>query len=88
MVKKVETAALMALKGIEEGQFQSGVHKLTLADGGLDYALTNTELKPEVVKAVNEMKNDIISGKIKVVGTYKAALEAGLVPEGLGAKDD
>ena len=34
------------------------------------------------------MKNDIISGKIKVVGTYKAALEAGLVPEGLGAKDD
>ena len=34
------------------------------------------------------MKADIISGKVKVVGTYKEALAKGLVPAGLGAKDD
>ena len=88
MVKKVETASLMALKSIEAGDFQSGVHTLSLADGGVDYALTNAELKPEVVRQVDAMKVDIISGKIKVVGTYKESLEMGLVPAGLGAKDD
>ena len=88
MVKKVETASLMALKSIEAGDFQSGIHTLSLADGGVDYALTNAELKPEVVRQVDAMKVDIISGKIKVVGTYKESLEMGLVPAGLGAKDD
>ncbi|MGP1457762.1 MAG: BMP family lipoprotein [Treponema sp.] len=88
MVKKVETASLMALKSIEEGDFKSGVHKLSLADGGVDYSLTNAELKPEVVRAVDAMKSDIISGAVTVVGTYREALEKGLVPAGLGAKDD
>ena len=88
MIKKVETASITALKEIESGNFSGGVHKLALADDGLDYSLTNAELKPEVAEAVNAMKADIIGGKIKVLGTYKESLAAGLVPDNLGAKDD
>ena len=44
--------------------------------------------KAEVVKKVDALKADIISGKIKVIPTYKDALAAGLVPAGLGAKDN
>ena len=39
-------------------------------------------------KKIEELKADIISGKIKVIGTYKDALAAGKVPAGLGAKDN
>ena len=39
-------------------------------------------------KAVEAAKKDIISGKVKIVPTYKDALAAGLVPDGLGAIDD
>ena len=88
MIKKVETASITALKQVESGSFDGGIHKLSLADDGLDYSLTNTELKPEVADAVNAMKADIIAGKIKVLGTYKDALAAGLAPDNLGAKDD
>ena len=88
MIKKVETATLMSLKAVADGSFKGGVYRLDLAGNGVDYATTNKELKADVVKKVNAMKADIISGKIKVVGTYKEALAKGLAPAGLGAKDD
>ncbi|MGI5173411.1 BMP family ABC transporter substrate-binding protein [Treponema sp. OMZ 840] len=88
MIKKVETSTYLSLKAVAEGTFKGGVYKLDLAGKGVDYSTTNKELKSEVVKKVNAMKADIISGKIKVIGTYKEALAAGLVPAGLGAKDD
>lgn len=88
MIKKVETGTLMSLKAVADGSFKGGVYRLDLAGNGVDYATTNKELKADVVKKVNAMKADIISGKVKVVGTYKEALAKGLVPAGLGAKDD
>ncbi|WP_428768628.1 BMP family ABC transporter substrate-binding protein [Treponema sp. HNW] len=88
MIKKVETSTFLSLKAVADKSFKGGVYKLDLAGKGVDYSTTNKELKSEVVKKVNAMKADIISGKIKVIGTYKEALAAGLVPAGLGAKDD
>ena len=61
---------------------------MDLAGDGVGYSTTNKELSADVVKKVDAMKNDIVSGKIKVFGTYKEALAANLVPAGLGAKDD
>ncbi len=88
MIKKVETSTFLSLKAVADDTFKGGVYQLDLAGKGVDYTTTNKELKPEVVKKVNAMKDDIISGKIKVFGTYKEALDAGSVPAGLGAKDD
>ena len=88
MIKKVETSAVLSLRSVAEGTFKGGVFKLDLAGDGVGYSTTNKELSADVVKKVDAMKNDIVSGKIKVFGTYKEALAANLVPVGLGAKDD
>lgn len=88
MVKKVETSAIMALNDTENGTFKGGVIALDMATDGVGYTTTNTELSASVVKQVEAAKADVISGKIKVIGTYKDALAAELVPAGLGAKDD
>lgn len=75
MIKKVETASLLALRDIETGSFKGGIYMLDLAGEGVDYSTLNNELKPEVVEEVNKLKADIIAGNIRVAGTYKDALE-------------
>ncbi len=88
MLKRVESASIYALKAIETGSFKSGVVSLALKDDGVGISTANPDLSPAVVKKINELQADIISGKIKVIGTYKDALAAGKVPAGLGAKDN
>ena len=88
MVKRVETSTLLTLNAIKDNAFKAGAVTLDMAADGVDYAPTNTELKAEVKAAVDAAKKDIISGKIKVLGKYKDALAAGLVPANLGAIDD
>lgn len=88
MLKKVETSAIDTLKMVEEGIFVGGVVELGLADDGVDYATTNPALHADVIKKVDAIKKDIISGKIKVIGQYKKALAKGVVPAHLNAKDD
>lgn len=88
MIKRVESATLYALKAIENNTYKAGVVSLALKDDGVGFATSNPELKPAVAKQIETIKADIISGKIKVIGTYKDALAAGKVPAGLGAKDN
>ena len=88
MIKRVESASVYALKAVEAGTFKAGVVSLALKDDGVGISTANPDLSPAVVKKVEELKADIISGKIKVIGTYKDALAAGKVPAGLGAKDN
>lgn len=88
MVKRVETSTLMLLQNLEAGNFTSGVTTLSLKDDGVGYSVLNPELKPSVIKAVDKAKADIISGKIKIIPTYRDAVKAGVVPKGLGAKDN
>ncbi|QTQ12087.1 BMP family protein [Treponema parvum] len=88
MIKRVEAASLYALKAVENKTFKSGVVNLSLADDGVGFSVANPDLKPSVVKKIEEYRANIISGKIKIIGTYKDALAAGKVPAGLGAKDN
>ncbi|MDR3284641.1 MAG: BMP family ABC transporter substrate-binding protein [Treponema sp.] len=88
MIKKVETASVYALKAVENNTFQGEVIVCDMAVDGVDYAVTNPELSTDIRTKVNAVKQDIISGKITVTGTYKAAREAGFAPAGLGAIDD
>jgi basic membrane protein A len=88
MIKKVETASLYALKAVETNTFKGEVVVCNMAVDGVDFAVTNPELSAGIKTKVNAAKQDIISGKVKVAGTYKDALAAGIAPAGLGAVDD
>jgi len=86
MLKKVENSSLYCLNAVKNGTFTGEVVKMTMEDDGVGYSKANPELKAEVVKAVEAAKADVISGKIKIYGTYKEALAAGAAPAGLSGK--
>ncbi len=88
MLKSVETATQDALKAIESGSYPSGVVVLDMKANGIGFSERNAELGAENIAKINAVKQDIIDGKITVHATYKDALAAGAVPEGLGAKDN
>ncbi len=88
MLKRVEASSLYALNAAKNGTFKGEVVKMSLADDGVGYSQANSELKAEVVAAIEAAKADIISGKIKIYGTYRDALAARAVPAGLAALDD
>lgn len=88
MVKRVETSTKYALAAVSDGSFKGGVISLEMKDDGVDCAITNPELNKDVVSKLAEVKNDINSGKVSIIGTYADALKAGAVPAGLGAKDN
>ena len=69
MVKRVDVAAYNLFKDGKEGTFKGGIQALGLAEDGVDWALDKYNEKlitPEMKKAVDQAKADIISGKIKV----------------------
>jgi len=69
MVKRVDVAAYNLFKNAMDGKFKGGIQALGLAEGGVDWALDKYNEKlitPEMKKAVDAAKADIISGKIKV----------------------
>jgi basic membrane protein A len=88
MLKSVETATLNALKAVEAKSFTAGVTVLDMKSNGINFSDKNTELGADIVAKVNAVKQDIIDGKVTVHATYKDALAAKAVPEGLGAKDN
>ncbi len=88
MLKKVENSSIYSLNAVEDGTFTGKVVKMVMADDGVGYSQANPELKPEVVKAIESAKKDIINGTIKIYGTYKEALANKAVPAGLSALDD
>jgi basic membrane protein A len=69
MVKRVDVAAYNVFKSAMDGKFKPGIKALGLKEGGVDWAYDkyNKDLiTPEMKKAVEQAKADIISGKIKV----------------------
>lgn len=88
MLKRVESASEYALKAIANGTFKGEVVNLDMAQNGVGFATSNPELSASVVQKVEAVQKDIMSGKINIYPTYKAARDAGIVPAGLGAIDD
>ncbi len=88
MIKRVETSTLIALNEVADGKFKGGVVNLALKDDGVDYSKANNALDIKAIDTVESAKVDIVSGKIKIIPTYKEALAEGAAPAGLGAIDD
>jgi len=79
---------MYALDAVAKDTFKNGVVTLDMAADGVGFSAANPELSAAVVKQIEDLKADIVSGKIKVIGTYKDAMAAGVAPAGLGAMDN
>lgn len=69
MVKRVDNAVYDVVKEVYDGQFQGGFHSFGLDKDGVAYAMddNNKALIPhDVIERVEESKQQIIDGKIKV----------------------
>ncbi|MBL8172441.1 MAG: BMP family ABC transporter substrate-binding protein [Acidobacteria bacterium] len=69
MLKRIDNAVYSIVKDEVEGKFQGGVHIYGLENDGVGYALDeyNKHLIPQhVIEKVEQAKQDIIAGKIKV----------------------
>jgi basic membrane protein A len=88
MLKRVETATSNGLKAVADKTFAAGVVTLDMKSDGIGFSDKNAELGADIVAKINAVKQDIIDRKVTVHATYKDALDAKTVPEGLGAKDN
>ena len=72
MVKGVDVAVFEATKWVKEGRFKGGIYQLGLKEGGVGYIYDehNRALIPDAIHArVEQLRQDIIAGKIKVPST-------------------
>ncbi|MDQ4143688.1 MAG: BMP family ABC transporter substrate-binding protein [Actinomycetota bacterium] len=71
MLKRVDTAVYDTIKQVSEGEFTTGFQVFGLAEDGVDYAVnqyndTDELLSSDIQDQLDEFKQDIIDGKIKV----------------------
>lgn len=70
MVKRVDVAIYDSFMQLKNGTWKGGLVNKGLKEGGVDWALDKDNralITPEIEKRVNAVKQDIISGKIKVI---------------------
>ena len=75
MVKRVDVAVYDSFMQVKNGTWKPGITYKGLKEGGVDWALDKDNRKvvtPAMEKKVNEVKANIINGKIKVID-YRAA---------------
>lgn len=78
MLKRVDTAAYKIAAAAKQGNLETGKTViLGLADGGIDYTVEGSKvtIDPKILKAVNDIKQSIVDGKLIVPDTH-AKVEA------------
>jgi len=64
MLKRVDVAVYSTIKDFVSGDFKAGTSTFDLKNGGIDFATQGGQIKDE--KQLDQFKQDIIDGKIKV----------------------
>ncbi|WP_338846537.1 BMP family ABC transporter substrate-binding protein [Massilia sp. W12] len=75
MLKRVDNAIYDSFMQVKKGNWQAGIVNKGLKEGGVDWALDSHNralITPEMEKRINAAKQDIVSGKVKVVD-YRAS---------------
>ena len=88
MVKRVEISMLYALNAVQNNTFKGEVITFALKDDGVGYSTANMELTGEIKVRLEQAKQQIISGAIKIPATYGAAKKHLGFPQNLRAIDD
>ncbi len=69
MLKKIDTAVYKTIELATKGELQSGTLEFNIANGGIDtsaFTYTKDQLPPDALVKLDQIKQDIISGKIKI----------------------
>ncbi|MDR1216071.1 MAG: BMP family ABC transporter substrate-binding protein [Treponema sp.] len=74
MLKRVETALIYTLNAVQKDAFTGEIISLGLKEDGVGYATTNEKaLTQDIVSQVDAVKQQIVSGQIKVVPSLEEA---------------
>jgi basic membrane protein A len=66
-VKRVDTGVFDTIKQVADGKFQGGTDlNFDLANGGMDVGKINPAVPQDLIDKMNELKQEIIDGKVKV----------------------
>ena len=66
-VKRVDNGVFQAAKQVQDGKFAGGTDlNFNLANGGMDVGKINPAVPQELIDKMNELKQQIIDGKVKV----------------------
>jgi len=73
MMKRVDVAVYETIKAVVEGKYKAGVQAFGLNEGGVAYAVNdyNKEQMKDITSRLDQLKQDIIAGKIKVPSDRK-----------------
>jgi len=77
MVKRCNVAVYNTIKDIVDGKFAGGIHNFGIAQNGVDtseFKYTRDKIPPEYLKRLEEIKKDIVAGKITITD-YMAEME-------------
>jgi len=88
MLKRVETSLVYALKAVQNKTFRGEVIVFDLKADGVGYSDTNSALTASIKSELEQIKQRIISGQIKIADTYADAKKLPGFPQDLKAMDN
>jgi basic membrane protein A len=88
MLKRVETSLVYALNSIKNNSFRGEVITFDMKADGVGYSTTNPALSQDIVQKLEQIKQQIINGQIRVAATNTDAKRVAGFPQDLKAIDD
>ena len=88
MLKRVETSLIYALRSVQNKTFRGEVIVFDLQADGVGYSDTNSALTASIKTELEQIKQRIISGQIKIADTYADAKKLPGFPQDLKAMDN
>jgi basic membrane protein A len=88
MIKRVETSLVYGLNAVKNNNFRGEVITFDIKADGVGFSTTNPALSGDIVKELEEIKQRIISGQIRIASTNAEAKRIAGFPQTLQAIDD
>jgi basic membrane protein A len=88
MIKRVETSLIYGLKAVQNKVFKGEVISLDVKADGVGYSTANAALSADIKNQLEQVKQQIVAGAIKVAATYAEARALPGFPQNLKAVDD
>jgi basic membrane protein A len=88
MLKRVEISLIYGLNAVKSNTFKGEIITLDLKADGVGYAITNTALTQDIRDKIDQAKQQIVSGQVKVAATHGEAKQLPGFPQNLKAMDN
>ncbi|MDR1250661.1 MAG: BMP family protein [Treponema sp.] len=88
MLKRVETSLIYGLNEVKNNTFKGEVITFDISKDGVGYSTTNPALSADIVNQLEELRQQIIDGRITIAATNADAKKIPGFPQNLKAVDD